>query len=71
MSKLTLEIPAETPLSDIARMAASIGCRVEATTQDSVRLVPERGCKVIPLHEQGRRWIAERMAAQGEPEQPA
>ena len=71
MSKLTLEIPADTPLMDIARMAASIGCRVEAQADQTFRLVPERGCKVVPLHEQGRRRMAERMGRHQEPEQPA
>ena len=71
MSKLTLEISAETPLADIARMAASIGCRVEATTHDSVRLVPDRSCKVIPMHGKHRGRSAERITAKREPEHPA
>ena len=71
MSKLTLEIPKETPLVDIARMAATIGCRVEARPDETLELVPERGCKVIPLHEQGRRRMAQRRDHQQEPEQPA
>ena len=69
MSKLTLDIPKDTPLIEIARMAASIGCRVDARADGSFSFVRERGCKVIPLHEMGRRRM--QLIRNQPPETPA